>query len=52
VQIITVPAAPVTTVTAAPPPPPAVSVGGSVPSGHYNGGGWSTAFVLAHNRVV
>lgn len=49
-----VPAAAPVTVTAAPPPPPAPvtsSGGGSVPSGSYNGGGWSTAFTLAHARV-
>lgn len=54
VQIITVPTPAPVTVTAAPPPPPAPvtsSGGGSLPSGHYNGGGWSTAFTLAHARV-
>lgn len=54
VQIITVPTPAPVTVTAAPPAPPAPvtsSGGGSVPSGHYNGGGWSTAFTLAHARV-
>lgn len=48
------PAAAPVTVTAAPPPPPAPvtsSGGGSLPAGHYNGGGWSTAFTLAHARV-
>jgi hypothetical protein len=54
VQIITVPTPAPATVTAAPPAPPApvTSSGGSVPSGHYNGGGDSVAYTLAHNRVA
>lgn len=54
VQIITVPTPAPVTVTAAPPAPAPVtsSGGGNVPSGHYNGGGDSVAYTLAHNRVA
>jgi len=33
-------------------PAPSGVSGGSVPSGNYNGGGWSVGFVLAHNRAI